>query len=222
MKKVLALIAALSLTTPTLAKDPEVKFFSPDATGCMILRECVEDVKQVFSLLDVSSEYDHPTRFDHVANEFNSMLVYLNQVGIDVFLADQRYFVPGARGIYHSEHNRFFLNKAYMRRPGTLMAVMRHEGYHAAQDCMAGTIENSMLAIIEPEENVPKYWQKVVEDSYPKATWPWEKEAFWAGHTENMTMNALRACASDTPMWEVYKPTPLTRKWLIENGFIQN
>ena len=221
IKKILSVAAALTLVTPALAKDPDVKMFSLESTGCMILRECKEGVKQVFSLLDVSSEYDNPERFTHVANEFNAMLVYLNQVGIDVFLADQKYFAVGARGLYHSEHNRFFLNKAFMGRPSALMAVMRHEGYHAAQDCMAGSIDNSFVAIIQPEEDVPKYWQNVVEDTYPKAAWPWEKEAFWAGHTEDMTMNALRACASDTPMWEVYKPTPLTRKWLVEKGYIK-
>ena len=134
IKKILSVAAALTLATPALAKDPDVKFFSLESTGCMILRECQEDVKQVFSLLDVSSEYDNPERYTHVAAEFNAMLVYLNQIGIDVFLADQKYFVAGARGLYHSEHNRFFLNKAFMGRPSALMAVMRHEGYHAAQD----------------------------------------------------------------------------------------
>ena len=244
IKTILSVAAALTLAVPALAnknpvlsqkvasgdvvgngdklrsQDPKVKFYSPEATGCMILRECKEDVKQVFSLLDVSSHYDNPERFTRVATEFNTMLVYLNQVGIDVFLADERYFPVGTRGLYHTKHNRFFLNKTFMRRPSALMAVMRHEGYHAAQDCMAGTIDNSFLALINPEEKVPKYWVNVVEDTYPKIAWPWEKEAFWAGHTEGMTLEALRACASDTPMWEVYEPTPLTREWLIEKGFI--
>jgi len=242
MKKLfISLLAAASLAAPALANknpelaqgggltggnvssktsDPEVKFYTPDATGCMILRECIEDVKQVFSLLDVSSEYDNPERYTHVAHEFNSMLTYLNQIGIDVFLADEKYFPVGARGLYHTEHNRFFLNKTFMSRPSALMAVMRHEGYHAAQDCMGGSIDNSIIALINPENKVPKYWVNVVEDTYPEAVWPWEKEAFWAGHTEKMTMEALRVCASDTPMWEVYEPTPLTREWLEEQGFI--
>ena len=242
MKKLfISLLAAASLAAPALANknpelaqgggltggnvssktsDPEVKFYTPDATGCMILRECTDGVEQVFSLLDVSSNYDNPERFTHVADEFNSMLVYLNQVGVEVFLADQKYFVVATRGLYHTKENKFFLNKAFMGRPSALMSVMRHEGYHAAQDCMAGSIDNSFVALINPEEKVPKYWQNVVEDTYPKAAWPWEKEAFWAGHTEGMTMNALKACASPTPMWEVYEPTPLTRKWLVEQGFI--
>ena len=187
----------------------------------MILRECLNGVKQVFTLLDISSEYD-TLFFDRVADEINTMLRYLDEIGIDVFLAEEKYFPPLTRGIYHSKENKLFLNKTFMRRPSALISVMRHEGYHAAQDCMAGTIDNSFIAIIEPEENVPKYWQELVNRSYANSpeSIPWEKEATWAGHTENMTLDALAACASDTPMWEIYDPTPLTRKWLKRNGYI--
>ena len=215
------LLSSTTILTPEVKADPEVKFYTPDATGCMILRECKEDVKQVFSILDVSSEYDNLEQYYTVADEFNYMLTYLTQIGIGVFLADEKYFPVGTRGLYHTEHNRLFLNKTFMSRPSALMSVMRHEGYHAAQDCMAGTIDNSFLALINPEEKVPKYWQKVVEDTYPKQVWPWEKEAFWAGHTTDMTMNALRACADPfKPMWEVYEPTPLTRKYLVDEGYL--
>ena len=106
-----------------------------------------------------------------------------------------------------------------MRRTGTLMAVMRHEGWHAAQDCMAGTIENSMIAIIKPEEDIPMLYREMVKRTYPVHAQPWEAEASWAGRTENVTMNALKSCARGT-MWTDYQPTPLTRKWLVENNYI--
>ena len=79
----------------------------------------------------------------------------LNKVGVNVFLADMRYFPVGHRGVYHTVGNNFFLNVAHMNRPNTMMSVMRHEGWHAAQDCMAGTIENNFIAIIKNEEDVP-------------------------------------------------------------------
>ncbi len=41
----------------------------------------------------------------------------------------------------------------------------------------------------------------------------------WAGHTEGMTMKALQACASGK-MWEVYDPTPLTREYLVKEGYL--
>ena len=99
------------------------------------------------------------------------------------------------------------------------MSVVRHEGWHAAQDCMAGTIENNMIAIIKPEEDVPEIWQEMVRRTYPPHAQPWEKEATWAGKTEGMTQKALESCARGT-MWTDYEPTPLTKQWLKENGFI--
>jgi hypothetical protein len=59
----------------------------------------------------------------------------------------------------------------------------------------------------------------MVERTYPKQSWPWEKEASWAGKTENMTADALAACATGA-MWEVYEPTPLTREYLVKEGYI--
>jgi len=107
-----------------------------------------------------------------------------------------------------------------MGRPGVLMSVMRHEGWHVAQDCMAGTIDNSFIAIIKPEEEVPAFWKELVERTYPPSARQWEAEATWAGKTEGMTQAALQACAAGN-MWEVYEPTPLTKKYLVEEGFIK-
>jgi len=84
---------------------------------------------------------------------------------------------------------------------------------------MAGSIKNSMIAIIKPEEDVPDLWREMAERTYPESAVPWEAEAGWAGRTEGMTEKALTACA-EGKMWEVYKPTPLTEKWLREEGFI--
>ena len=85
---------------------------------------------------------------------------------------------------------------------------------------MAGTINNSMIAIIMPEKVVPPLWREMVERTYPKSAVPWEAEATWAGKTEGMTANALNACASGK-MWNEYEPTPLTREWLEKNGYIK-
>ena len=192
---------------------------SMDAMGCMLVRECTKDVEEVHSLLDISSQYDNTEEFTFVAQEFNSMLLAMHQVGIKVYLADQRYFPKGHRGVYHTVSNNVYLNRDYMGRPDVLMQLMRHEGWHAAQDCMAGTIENSMIAIIKPEEDVPMIWRVLAERTYPASAVPWEAEAGWAGRTENMTMEALQSCARGT-MWTDYEPTPLTYKWLKENNYV--
>ena len=192
---------------------------SMDAMGCMLVRECTKDVEEVHSILDISTNYPNTEEFTPQALEFNNMLMSLKQIGVKVFLADQRYFPKMHRGVYHTVSNNFYLNKKYMDDPATLMMVMRHEGWHAAQDCMAGTIENSMIAIIMPEEDVPMLWRVMVERTYPASAVPWEAEAQWAGRTEGMTMKALQSCARGT-MWTDYQPTPLTYQWLKENNYV--
>lgn len=216
------MLAAASLSVPALADDSKITkgYNTMDSMGCMLLRECTDGVKQVFSLLDVSSEYPNTDDFYPVSDEFNRMLVALGQVGVNVFLADGKYFPIGHRGVYHTVSNNFFLNRTYVHRPHVLMSVMRHEGWHAAQDCMAGTIENSLIAIIKPEEEVPMVWRVMAERTYPKHAVPWEAEATWAGKTEGMTQEALESCAKGT-MWNDYEPTPLTRKYLVEEGYIE-
>ena len=220
---VIGLLTALSLGTAHIALANEDKitkgFYTMDAMGCMLLRECTDGVDEVFSLLDISSQYDDPERYTGVALEFNNMLMALNQVGIKVFLADEKYFPVNHRGVYHTVSNNIYLNKRHMDAPHYLMSVMRHEGWHAAQDCMAGSIDNTMLAIIHNEEDVPMIWRTLAERTYPEHAVPWEAEAGWAGRTEGMTMKALQSCAAGT-MWSDYELTPLTRKWLTEEGYI--
>ena len=214
---VVAAAVALPVHSAPL-KDSE--YFTMHSMGCMLLQECIEDINEVKSISDINSEIP-ATNYDIVAVEFNSLIGSLNKVGAKVFLADQKYFPVGHRGVYHTVSNNFFLNKAYMNRPGMLMSVMHHEGWHVAQDCMAGTIDNSLIAIILPEDSVPPLYQEIVKSTYrdqPGAI-PWEKEAYWAGKTEGMTAKALESCARGT-MWTDYEPTPLTRKYLVEKGYL--
>jgi len=221
MKKILlSLIGCIALTSSVYAEEDKITkgFKTMDSLGCMILQECTDNVRQINTIKDIKDNYPN-SDYSSVAVEFDKMLVSLNEIGVMVFLGDEKYFPVGHRGVYHTVSNNFYLNDSYMNEQSTLMSVMRHEGWHVAQDCMAGTIENSLIAIILPEESVPKLWREMVEDTYPKHSVPWESEATWAGKTEGMTAKALSACARGK-MWEVYKPTPLTRKYLVEEGYM--
>ena len=214
----LLLGAAHGLTVPVEAK-PTKGYFTMDAMGCMLLKECTEDVTKINSSRDLRAAYPDAD-WDVVADEFDKIMLSFSQIGVDVHLADQKYFPVGHRGVYHTVSNHFYLNRAYMHRPHVLMSVVRHEGWHAAQDCMAGTIKNNMIAIIKPEEEVPMIWKEMVKRTYPAHAQPWEAEATWAGKTENMTQDALKSCAKGT-MWLDYEPTPLTRQWLEENNYVR-
>ena len=223
MKKfIMSMLACASIVAPALADDSKITkgYNSNDSMGCMLLLECTDGVQQITNLLDISSQYPNTASFTPIATEFNNMLTSLSRVGVKVFLADQKYFPVFTRGVYHTVGNNFFLNRKYMNKPGVLMSVMRHEGWHVAQDCMAGTIDNSLVAIILPEESVPPLWRHMAERSYPESAVPWEAEATWAGKTEGMTEKALASCAAGL-MWTDYEPTPLTKKYLIDEGYIK-
>ncbi len=218
----LLLSALHGAMVPAIANESKLTkgFYTMDAMGCMLLQECTDDVQEIKTIEDIRDVYPD-SNYDPVATEFDSILQSFNKVGVGVFLADEKYFPVGHRGVYHTVGNNFFLNKSFMHRPHVLMSVVRHEGWHAAQDCMAGTIENNMIAIIHKEEDVPEIWQEIASHTYasmPHAI-PWEKEATWAGKTSGMTENALQACA-EGEMWKVYEPTPLTAQWLRENNYI--
>ncbi len=186
--------------------------------GCMLLGECTDQVEAIWGIGYLKQQYPEAD-WSPVELEFSRILNALTLVDVQVYLAPQKYFPVGHRGVYHTVSNNFYLNDAFMHRPHVLMSVMRHEGWHAAQDCMAGTIDNSMIAIIRPEDEVPMIWQEMVNRTYPPAARPWEKEATWAGKTEGMTQAALESCAAGT-MWTDYDPTPMTREWLQQNGYI--
>ena len=227
-KSLIGLGLIASLIAPVFAQERKVNDFQsnpisfPDdyhsnhSMGCLLLGECTAGVVEIKSIRDVEIYFN-----DRYTNrqEFNDLVSELNKAGSKVFIAPTEYFPVGHRGVYHTVTNNFYLNAQHIKRFGILISVLRHEGWHAAQDCMAGTIDNSMIALILPEEDVPEYWQELVRRTYPKEAWPWEKEATWAGKTEGMTLKALKACNTGAP-WEIYNPTPMTKEWLQRNGYI--
>jgi len=211
------------VSSSTWAAESKLKkgYYTMDSLGCLIVQECTEGVVQIKTANDVAKYYKKAGMMDPVYTEFNEMMTALDEIGVKVYIAPEKYFPPGHRGVYHTVSNNFYLNATLVKRYGTLMSVMRHEGWHAAQDCMAGTINNNLIAIIHNEEVVPQIWKDIAKKTYTGQAIPFEAEAIWAGKTEGMTLKALKSCASKT-MWTDYEPTPLTLKWLVEEGYIDN
>ena len=196
----------------------ETEYNSAHSMGCMLLQECTEGVVEINSVQDLKDYYGD---YDVLPAEFQQLLDVLGEIGIKVYIAPERYFLSGTRGVYHTVSNNFYLNDMYMVKKHHLMSVMRHEGWHAAQDCMAGSINNTFIAVIRNSDDIPQIWKDMAADVYPADALPWEQEATWAGREEGMTLEVLQACASDTPMWEEIEPTPLTRQFLIDKGYIK-
>ena len=216
MKKFLAsLFAAAAFASPVLAEDKVKTWRSFDSLGCMMLRECKEDVVELTTWSELGPEYGI------AAEELEAIIAALKKVGATIYLADERYFAFRMRGVYDVRFNNIFLNKFYLDQPTKMIQVIRHEGWHTAQDCMAGTLENTFTALIFPEEDVPDWIRRGAERTYAKNVLPFEAEAMWAMYVEDKTKEALEVCAGPKKMWEYYSPTPLTGEWLEQEGFIK-
>ena len=216
MKKFLAsLFAAAAFASPVLAEDKVKTWRSFDSLGCMMLRECKDDVVELTTWSELGPEYGI------AAEELDAIIAALKKVGATIYLADERYFAFRMRGVYDVRFNNIFLNKFYLDQPTKMIQVIRHEGWHTAQDCMAGTLENTFTALIFPEEDVPDWIRRGAERTYAKNVLPFEAEAMWAMYIEDKTKEALEVCAGPKKMWEYYSPTPLTGEWLEQEGFIK-
>ena len=215
MKKFLAaVLAAAALATPVLAEDKVKSWRSLDSVGCMMLRECTDGVIQLHSWAELGPDYEI------AAAELDAIIEALKKVGSAIYLADEKYFALRMRGVYDVRGNSIFLNKFYLDQPTKMIQVIRHEGWHAAQDCMAGTLNNTYTALIHTEDSVPDWVRRGAELTYPKNVRPFEAEAMWAMYVENKTVEALKVCGSPKKMWEHYTPTPLTGEWLKKEGFM--
>jgi hypothetical protein len=224
MKKLLlALIASSTMIAPALA-DPAVKGWkTPDSQGCMMMRECADEVVQIKSVEDLANILTY-SNYTDVREEANIIISELQQMGVGVYLADDKYFVRSTAGIYYTVGNNMFLNESYVDDPIQFLGTLRHEGWHAAQDAMAGTIDNNQLAIIYSEEDVPRGIVVAANLAYGEDNpiIPWEREAKWAGYTENMTVEVLQIInRTNNKPWKEIDPTPMTREWLVNMGYIR-
>ena len=215
MKKFFMMVIAAALTAPAIADESKIKRWKTfDSMGCMMLRECTEDVIQVKTWMTLGEQYEK------YKDELTDILTSLNQIGVNVYIGDNKYFAFATRGLYYVKGNDMFLNEKYIIDPRMTLKVLRHEGWHVAQDCMAGTIDNTFTAVILQDGKVPDWIVNGAEKTYPASSAPYESEAMYAAFSDTMTRDALKVCAGPKKMWEVYKPTPLTKKWLMEQGYI--
>ena len=220
MKKLLFTLIAATIATPVLA-DPEIRQWNtPHSLGCMLMRECVEGTTLINSVADLEGLLPY-SNFTPVAEEADAIIKELAKMGVNVYLADNKYFPRGHAGVYYTVGNDFFLNASWSDDPYQMIQTLRHEAWHAAQDAMAGSIDNSMIAVIRDGKDVPQEFKLLVEIQYPPSARPWEQEAKWAGETPGMTLEVLKIInETNGKPWTVIEPTPLTRLWLQRNGYL--
>ena len=221
MNKIVTALFAGLLVAPAALADPHIPAWKTNhSMGCMLLRECTEDTWRVKRIADIEKQITH-SDYDLIREEADGILTELDKMGVEVFLAHDKYFTRGVAGTYHAEENKFFLNDSWSDDPYQLLRTLRHEAWHAAQDAMAGTIDNTFLAVIVDDKDIPQHVKLMVEIAYPPSARPWEAEAKWAGETPNMTLDVLKVInRTNNKPWTELEPTPLTRLWLERNGYL--
>jgi len=106
MKKFLAsLFAAAAFASPVLAEDKVKTWRSFDSLGCMMLRECKEDVVELTTWSELGPEYGI------AAEELDAIIAALKKVGATIYLADERYFAFRMRGVYDVRFNNIFFEQ---------------------------------------------------------------------------------------------------------------
>lgn len=225
MKKFFAIASSLLLSLPVSAntivkKQPTVSPYSLAAMGCMILLECTEGVEQ----LTPQSKLLEDKSFDAFREEIKAILAGLEKVNVPVYVGPSRYFTPRTVGLYKPEYNRFFVNESLIQDPREFLGTMRHEGWHAVQDCMGGGIKTSFMAQVHQDSEIPAWVMKNTKLAYESMGMsravPWEADANWAEEQSNTTAKHLEMCAKG-PLWEQVRPTPMTMEWLIGCGWMK-
>ena len=211
MKKLLTgLLTSLTLCTPLVAHElKEEHYFSGVAMGCMKLGECTEGI--------------YPVKSRHHSGETKEILEHLEDLEIKVYRADPKYFKDEYRGLYYSDHNKIFINNGFVKDQPSFLRILRHEGWHVAQDCMAGSLANSDIMSILEHTKIP---EDIIQETFDRYGYgdPMviriEREAVMAMYKADMTRDALSVCNSDEKMWDVYFPPKKTWSYLYWNAWI--
>ena len=155
MKKLILAALGLSLLAPPVfAAQPNVEPKTAAALGCMKLGDCTDGVDRITDVSQLDTHYGNSWSGDR-KGEINRIIKGLDKAGVKIYLSDQRYFLAGQRGIYYTDTNTLFMNESYSLSPDSFLETFRHEAWHAVQDCMAGTIDNSFVAVVFDEALVP-------------------------------------------------------------------
>ena len=212
MKKLLStLFASIVLSTPISAhqKIDDDVFYTREAMQCMKLGQCNEGIYRV--------------RSENYSGETKEILEHLEDLEVKVYRAIPQYFMNEYRGLYYSDNNKIFINIGFIKDQLSFLTILRHEGWHVAQDCMAGSIVNSDIMSILSHDKIPK---DIIQETFDRYGYGdpqvirIEREAVLAMHTKDMTNKALSVCNSDEKMWDVYLPPKKTWSYLYWNAWI--
>ena len=221
MKKFLTAIGlSLTLATPLFAetKQTNLKSHTTEAFGCMILLECKEGVERV------SLDYQFGENQQEHLEEIKNIIGGLNKLNVEFYIGDEKYFPLNTNGVYKPKLNRLFLRRDLLENRKEFIKTLRHEGWHVVQDAMAGGVQNTFIAQIHQDNEIPETLLLRVRLLYglagQTAAMSWEIDANYAELQPGKTAKYLEMAAVK-PLWEQIEPTPFTKEWLVGCGYMK-
>ncbi len=197
--------------------------YTASALGCMKLGECIDGVFKVFvgDHLEIFGDLNWS---EQERTEADDLIQVLEDIDVRVYIAEPKYFPRSMLAVYYTDINTIFLNGDRDAVPTSILQSLRHEAWHTAQDCMAGTVKNTFMAVIFQDDEIPEKYNRIAEMRYGRFrntahAVPWEKGAIYAGDTPGLSLKTLKICKQGR-MWETIEPTPLTKKWLVNEGYM--
>lgn len=223
MRKLIASTClALSISMPVIGEtirieEPKVKYHSYESLGCVILLECTTGVERA------TVNYNYGVLQSEHLNEIKEIITALDNLNVEVYIADEKYFPFNTNGIYKPKYNRFIIRRDLLENRIEFISTLRHEGWHVVQDAMAGGVDNPFIAQVHQDNEIPDVIRMRTSLVYgaagQNAGIDWETDANWAELQPGKTAKYLKM-ASVKPLWQQIEPTPMTKEWLIGCGYM--
>ena len=83
LKQVMAAGLCFGMAHGVLAGEDKITkgFYSMDAMGCMLLKECTRDVERINSSIDLMNAYPD-ANWDYVKDEFDMIMIAFKKIGV--------------------------------------------------------------------------------------------------------------------------------------------
>ena len=190
MRSLVLLLVAISLSGDTPVYSRHIRRHK----DCLMHMECKKGNKLIQSWEELGKGYwkwkKELTRFFTVADK----------LGIKLYISKEKHFGKNNQGVYNRVYNNIYLNEKIIPYPRGTVRVIRHEIWHAVQDCSVGGLYNNSDKPIFSKDKLPQWSKEAAEDLYKNTsdeTKHEEAEAMYVSLKRYKAVEFLEKCAEE-------------------------
>ncbi len=161
---------------------------------CVMHMECKRGNKIVQSWKDLGRDYRR------WRNELTRFFTAADKLGIKLYISKAKHFGKDNQGSYNVVYNNIYLNEDIIKHPQGTVGVIRHEIWHAVQDCAAGGLSNTFSKSIFSPDELPLWVKTTANDLYKHTsdkTKEEEAEAIYISTQRYDAVESLEECATN-------------------------